>query len=102
MKFKIVKQDERYIVEDDTSLNDLIVSRTTLHPNFSTTGHSHEGQEEVYVFQDGSANMQIDGEIHSVGQDSVMLIEGGQFHRVHNTGNNDLIFICIFKGERHA
>ena len=51
MNGQIVKKDDRYIVEDDTSLRDLVVSRTILHAGKSTTGHSHKGQEEVYIFQ---------------------------------------------------
>ena len=102
MKFKIVKQDERYTVEDDTSLNDLIVSRTTLHPDKSTTGHSHKGQEEVYIFQFGMGVMEIDNRLVDVEEDSIVLIKDGEFHRVHNTGKGNLIFVCVFKGERHG
>ena len=44
---KIVKEDDRYIVKDNTSLNNLVISTTTLHPDKSTSGHKHEGQEAV-------------------------------------------------------
>ena len=43
---QIVKEDDRYIVKDNTSLNNLVISTTTLHPDKSTSGHKHEGQEE--------------------------------------------------------
>ena len=46
----IVKEDERYIVRDNKSLNNLIVSSTDLKPNKNTTGHKHPRQEEVYYF----------------------------------------------------
>ena len=57
---KIVKEDDRYIVKDNTSLNNLVVSTTSLHPNKSTSGHKHEGQEEVYIFMRGSGRMELD------------------------------------------
>ena len=44
---KIVKEDERYVVRDNTELKNLVVSTTRLQPRKSTSGHKHEGQEEV-------------------------------------------------------
>lgn len=102
MNGQIVKKDDRYIVEDDTSLRDLVVSRTILHAGKSTTGHSHKGQEEVYIFQYGSGQMEIDDRVIDVEEDKIVLIKDGEFHRVHNTGKSNLIFVCVFKGERHA
>ena len=59
----IVKNDERYVVKDNSSLKNLVVSSTDLKPGKSTSGHSHPGQEEVYNFIKGSGNMKIDEEI---------------------------------------
>ena len=42
----IVKEDERYTVKDDKTLKNLCISSTRLNPNMSTSGHSHEKQEE--------------------------------------------------------
>ena len=47
---KVVKEDDRYVVVDNTFLKNLIVSSTDLKPGKSTSGHSHAGQEEVYNF----------------------------------------------------
>ena len=43
----ITKEDDRYVVKDNTLLKDLVVSSTNLNPMKSTTGHKHKGQEEV-------------------------------------------------------
>jgi len=102
MSFEIVKKDDRYIVEDDTSLRDLVVSRTILHAGKSTTGHSHKGQEEVYIFQYGNGQMEIDDRVIDVEEDKIVLIKDGEFHRVHNTGKSNLIFTCVFNGKRHG
>ena len=46
---KVIKDNETYLLKDNTSLKNLVVSTTTLHPGKSTRGHSHSGQEEVYM-----------------------------------------------------
>ncbi len=43
----VVKEDDRYIVRDNTELNNLVVSSTTLKPGKATSGHKHEGQEAL-------------------------------------------------------
>ena len=45
---KIVKDNDTYRLIDNTSLNNLVVSKTILHPGKCTTGHDHAGQDEVY------------------------------------------------------
>jgi len=47
---KIVKDNDTYRLIDNTSLNNLVVSKTILHPGKCTTGHKHPGQEEVYQY----------------------------------------------------
>ena len=41
---EIVKDNETYLLKDNTSLKNLVVSSTTLHPGKSTRGHSHPGK----------------------------------------------------------
>ena len=40
---EIAKQDDRYVVEDNNTLNNLVVSTTELQPACQTNGHSHKG-----------------------------------------------------------
>ena len=98
---EIVKQDERYTVKDNTKLNNLIVSSTMLTAHKSTTGHRHVGQEEVYVFVQGSGQMELDHKIFDVTVGDTVLIEDGVFHKVHNTTDFGLKFICVFDGGRN-
>lgn len=104
MKFiiggKIVKQDERYTVTDNTRLKNLVVSQTKLNPNKSTTGHSHVGQEEVYLFHQGSGTMEVADEVFEVSSGRVVLIPDGAFHRVH-AGSSGCTFTCVFDGKRY-
>jgi mannose-6-phosphate isomerase-like protein (cupin superfamily) len=95
----VVKQDERYIVKDNTLLNNLVFSSTRLNPRKSTSGHKHEGQEEVYMFIEGSGTMDLDDTTFNVNSGDTVLIEDGVFHRVH-AGNEELYFVCVFDGRR--
>ena len=97
---EIVKEDDRYIVKDNTSLKNLIVSSTTLFPNKSTSGHKHKGQEEVYIFLTGNGYIYLNEKKMSVQAGDMVLIEDGIFHRVES-GASGLYFVCVFDGKRY-
>lgn len=100
--FKTVKEDERYLVEDNTHLKTMVVSKTTLNPEKETTGHLHEGQEEVYFFVKGKGVLETHDELIQVVEGDVIVIDDGDFHKVSNTSDTvDLEFICVFPGERY-
>ena len=80
---KIVKDNKTYTLLDYTKLNNLVVSKTILHPGQETTGHKHEGQEEVYQFIKGYGTMTLNNESFVVYPGDIVLIEDGVFHRVH-------------------
>lgn len=103
---EVVKQDDRYTVTDNKELSNLILSKTVLHYGKSTTGHSHAGQEEVYMFIEGFGKMQVADEQFLVCAGDIVLIPDGHFHRVfndtkENETNSDLVFICVFDGKRN-
>ena len=100
--WEIVKNDDRYIVSDNTLLKNLVSSITILNPWASTTGHSHEGQEEVYVFIRGVGKMQVDNKEYVVSQGDVIPVEDGAFHRVFNESDKHLEFAAIFNGRRDS
>tara|TARA_Y100000741_G_scaffold354640_1_gene329153 strand:- start:400 stop:729 length:330 start_codon:yes stop_codon:yes gene_type:complete len=97
---EVVKDDDKYVVKDNSALNNLVVSSTDLKPGKSTSGHSHPGQEEVYHFVKGSGMMKVDDEVFPVKQGDVILIEDGQFHQVINDSDKNFYFVCVFDGSR--
>jgi mannose-6-phosphate isomerase-like protein (cupin superfamily) len=97
----IVKSDHRYVVTDNTELNNLVVSSTRLNAKKSTTGHRHAGQEEVYIFVQGSGQMELDHRIIDVKAGDTILIQDNVFHKVHNNTDLGLEFICVFDGKRN-
>ena len=102
---KIVKSNETYDVIDNSNLKNLVVSKTILHWGKETSGHNHTGQEEVYIFTEGSGKMVVGSDTHIVKEGDIVLIPDGAFHKVWNTSNykaNDpLEFICVFDGSRN-
>jgi len=101
---EVVKEDDRYKVIDNKTLNNLVVSSTDLYAGKSTSGHAHAGQEEVYNIVKGSGKMELidlNGKHHDqpVKAGDVILIPDGWFHRVH-AGPRGCYFVCVFDGRR--
>jgi mannose-6-phosphate isomerase-like protein (cupin superfamily) len=101
IKGDIKKFNDQYILKDNTTLNNLVVSSTLLYRNQSTNGHYHKGQEEVYFFLSGIGQMELGKDKFNISAGDVVLIEDGIFHRVHNTADTDLYFVCVFDGKRN-
>ena len=98
---EVVKDNDVYLLKDNKLLNNLVLSSTFLRANQHTTGHKHEGQEEVYMFISGKGEMLIDDNRFPVREGDCVLIEDGEFHRVYNTGHLGLYFVCVFDGNRN-
>ena len=92
----VYRNTEVYSVIDNLKLDKLVLSQVVLHKLQSTTGHTHEGCEEVYFFQFGQGTMVIGTESESVIAGSIVLVPDGLFHKVMNTGFSDLIFHTVY------
>ena len=94
----IIKDNETYLLEDNKFLNNMILSKTTLRTGKQTTGHKHEGVEELYFFLEGEGSILIGEKEHDVQKGDIALIPDGDFHRVYNLkGKEDLVFLSIFQ-----
>jgi oxalate decarboxylase/phosphoglucose isomerase-like protein (cupin superfamily) len=98
---EVVKDNETYLLKDNKTLNNLVLSSTQLYKGQSTRGHSHAGQEEVYFFVHGTGVMIVDDEKFRINSGDIILIPDGAFHRVINDGETDLLFNCVFDGKRN-
>lgn len=100
----IAKQDDRYVVKDNTLLQNLVLSSTTMKPGKSTSGHIHKGQEEIYFFIKGKGTMYLDDKPMPVSPGDVVLIKDGVHHRVESNmyqgKDKELYFVCAFDGRR--
>ena len=91
-----------YDVFDNTYLESMTLSKTVLHIGKSTRGHSHEGQDEIYIFLDGSGMMIVGEERIPVSPLEVISVRAGLFHQVKNShyATSDLVFYSIYPGQR--
>ena len=95
---KVLRDNEQYVVEDNSLLNNLTLSKTTLHPEKATNGHKHDGLEEIYIFLGGRGEIQVGEAVIPVAADDVILIPAGDFHKVSNqSADEDLVFLSIFQ-----
>lgn len=100
----VVMDNDVYRVQDNRTLQRLVLSSTRLYAGQATRGHRHPGQEEVYFFVSGTGQMVVgdeDSEPFDVRSGDVILIPDGAFHRVINTGDLDMLFNCVFDGQRN-
>ncbi len=101
---EVVKDNETYLLKDNKTLKNLVLSSTLLYRGQSTRGHRHPGQEEVYFFVQGNGKMIVgdeDSEPFVVVQGDIVLIPDGAFHRVINDGEMNMLFNCVFDGKRN-
>ena len=98
-----IKDIGGYIAKEDDNphLKNLVLSSTFLFAGKETSGHKHEGQEEIYFFIKGKGEMTLDDDRFPVEEGDVILIEDGVFHKVHNTSHLGLYFVCVFDGSRN-
>ena len=94
---EIVKENETYTLIDNNYLDHMTLSQTILKPGQSTRGHSHESQEEVYIFTSGTGIMQIDEKKWEAAPGDTFLIRAGEFHRVINETDEHVFFTCVFE-----
>jgi len=101
---EVVKDNETYILKDNKTLNNLVLSSTMLRRGMSTRGHRHPGQEEIYFFVLGRGQMIVGDEADesfNVSAGDIILIPDDAFHRVINDGDTNLLFNCVFNGTRN-
>lgn len=98
---EIVKDNETYLLKDNKTLNNLVLSSTKLYRGQATRGHHHVGQEEVYFFVQGTGMMIVGEEKFRVNAGDIILIPDGAFHQVINDGEQHLTFNCVFQGTRN-
>ena len=89
------KDTDVYRVVDYISLK-LTLSTTVLYPNKETNGHRHPHYEMYYIMK-GMGKIQRGMEITDIVSGSALSIGSGLFHKVWNTGEGNLEFICAWE-----
>ena len=104
----LIADTDVYTVIDNTYLDSMTISQTILHNGMSTRGHSHNDQDEIYIFLAGHGLMfltdteQKDVTQYIVKPGTIIGVTAGYHHRVFNNSRltDDLRFLAIFPKQR--
>lgn len=70
------------------------LAEASLPPGGATQRHYHKESEEFYFIQEGSGQMEIDGECQEVTVGDAILIPANAWHQIKTTGELTLRFLC--------
>ncbi|HQQ74680.1 MAG TPA: cupin domain-containing protein [Pseudomonadales bacterium] len=79
-------------VDDDPSLS---IARCRVTPGKTTCWHSLDATVERYIIQSGTGLVEIDDIQQLVKPGDLVLIPADCRQRIHNSGDDDLIFLAI-------
>lgn len=96
---------QEFITEERCSINELLnqashsqcsIARATVAPGVTTQLHSVKDTIERYVILEGKGQVFIeDSEPEPVEYLDVVTIPAGATQKISNTGNSELVFLCI-------
>jgi mannose-6-phosphate isomerase-like protein (cupin superfamily) len=78
----------------NSSLGNQSLAEARVSPGKATIRHYHMKSEEIYYVLQGRAEIRVEGETKEVVEGDSIVILPGQKHRIWNTGDEDLVFLC--------
>lgn len=103
---KNLKDCEEFVAGDNSILRELLhpdkgdmqirysLAHARVSPGLKTVPHKLKSTEVYYIIA-GQGLMHIDAESFVVGPDSAVYIRPNSVQYIENTGNSDLVFLCI-------
>ena len=82
------------LAPSNSSLAKQSLAEAKVMPGRSTAEHYHVKSEEIYYILQGKGKMTIEDETRDVAKGDGIAICPGQKHRISNTGDNELVFLC--------
>lgn len=78
----------------NSSLKNQSLAEARVAPGRSTEEHYHPEAEEIYYILEGIGKIRIEEGEKEVGRADGIAILPGKRHKIWNTGNSDLVFLC--------
>lgn len=78
-----------------SSSPDASLARARVEPGVTTQLHALAGTREIYLVEAGTGFVEVDGRSAAVGPGDRVDIPAGAPQRITNTGETDLIFLCL-------
>jgi quercetin dioxygenase-like cupin family protein len=69
-----------------------------VEPGYATPHHSHWWEHEIFVLSGQGVVLTEQGE-REIGHGSTVFVPGGEMHRLRNTGDQVLRFLCLIPQE---
>ena len=69
------------------------LAEAVLAPGQATERHYHARTEEIYFLLEGAGEMEVDGDVRTVGPGDAVLIPPGARHQI-TAGESELRFLC--------
>lgn len=70
------------------------LAEATIEAGGSTIRHVHRVSEEIYYLVEGTGEMELDGEVRTVGPGDAILIPPGSWHTIRATGDGPVRLLC--------
>jgi mannose-6-phosphate isomerase-like protein (cupin superfamily) len=70
------------------------LAEATLEPGQATLRHYHERSEEIYLILDGGGELEVDGDVRTVGPGDAILIPPGAWHQLTAVGRGATLLCC--------
>lgn len=91
-----VLRDTYFLVDPDTSPSQrLKMGLTVIYPTGSTTGHTHDGIEEVYYVISGEGIMVVGESEFPIKPGDALYVPPGAFHTTYQRGNLPLTVLWV-------
>ncbi|RKY97352.1 MAG: hypothetical protein DRQ10_08670 [Candidatus Hydrothermota bacterium] len=84
----------QWLIAEEHGAPNFAMRRFTVKPEGFTPYHKHPYEHEIYVL-DGEGVVRIEGKDYRIEKDSFVLIPPNLMHQLVNTGDKDLIFLCL-------
>ena len=105
MQIVNISRTKPFITKDNSEIREILSPRNSslenqslaearVSPGKATIQHYHVKTEEIYYILQGRAEIIVEGEVKEVVEGDGIVILPGQKHRIWNTGDEDLVFLC--------
>jgi mannose-6-phosphate isomerase-like protein (cupin superfamily) len=84
-----------HLVDKDRIKNGRLIARIDIPVGASIGPHTHEGETEYYLIQEGEGEVQEAEGVKQVGPGDVVITGDQQSHSIKNTGHIPLIMIAL-------
>lgn len=83
-------------IRKELDVKEFGVNAIVMPAGYSSDFHRHERQEELYLVQQGTLEMEFgDGTRHRLGPGGMARVDAPTARRMHNVGDDDLVYVCV-------